>query len=135
MLVELHQPALGYSSLSMRNTSRATGTIRSVMNFGAFVEVAPGVDGLVHISEISYDRIPHPSKLLKEGEWVDVLVMGIDREAHRISLSIKEAAIKKRMETEGGLEKVRLEVGQILKGIVEDSKPYGLFGLVRIERL
>ncbi len=103
------------------------GKVSRFADFGAFVEVAPGVDGLVHISEISYDRVPHPSKVLKEGESVDVLVMGIDRDMHRISLSIKEAATKKKLEMEGGSEKVRLEVGQILKGIVEDSKPYGLF--------
>ena len=103
------------------------GKVSRLADFGAFVEVAPGVDGLVHISEISYDRIPHPSKLLKEGEGVDVLVMGIDREARRISLSIKEATIKRKMEREEGSEKIRLEVGQILKGIVEDVKPYGLF--------
>ena len=102
------------------------GKVSKLTDFGAFVEVAPGLDGLVHISEISYDRVPHPSKLLKEGELVDVLVMGIDREMHRVSLSIKEAMIKKRMESEGS-DKVRLEAGQILKGIVEDSKPYGLF--------
>ncbi len=103
------------------------GKVSRLTDFGAFVEVAPGVDGLVHISEISYDRVPHPSKLLKEGELVDMLVMGIDRETRRISLSIKEATIKKKMEMEEGSDKVRLEVGQILKGIVEDSKPYGLF--------
>ena len=104
------------------------GKVSRLTDFGAFVEVASGVDGLVHISEISYERLPHPSKLLKEGEMVDVLVMGIDREARRISLSIKEATLKKRMEAEGmGSDKVRLEVGQVLKGIVEDSKPYGLF--------
>ncbi len=102
------------------------GKVSRLTDFGAFVEVAPGVDGLVHVSEISYERVPHPSKLLKEGEMIDVLVMGIDREMHRVSLSIKEAVIKKRMENEGS-DKVRLEVGQILKGIVEDSKPYGLF--------
>jgi small subunit ribosomal protein S1 len=103
------------------------GKVSRLTDFGAFVEVAPGVDGLVHISEISYDRVPHPSKFLKEGELVDVLVMGIDRETHRISLSIKEATIKKKMDMEEGSDKARLEVGQILKGIVEDSKPYGLF--------
>ncbi len=110
------------------------GKVSRLTDFGAFVEVASGVDGLVHISEISYERVPHPSKLLKEGEMVDVLVMGIDLEAHRISLSIKEAMIKKKMEAEGmGSDKVRLEVGQILKGIVEDSKPYGLF--IRLPQL
>jgi small subunit ribosomal protein S1 len=110
------------------------GKISRLTDFGAFVEVAPGVDGLVHISEISYDRVPHPSKLLKEGEWVDVLVMGVDRETRRISLSIKEAAVKKRMEQEEeGSDGVRLEVGQVLKGIIEDSKPYGIF--VRLPQL
>ena len=104
------------------------GKVSRLTDFGAFVEVAPGVDGLVHISEISYEHIHHPSKLLHEGDVVDVLVMGIDYKLRRISLSIKEAAIKKQMEKEGqGSDKVHLEVGQILKGIVEDSKPYGLF--------
>lgn len=110
------------------------GKVSRLTDFGAFVEVAPGVDGLVHISEISYERIHHPSKLLHVGDMVDVLVMGIDRETHRVSLSIKEATIKKRMEQEGeGSDKVRLEVGQALKGIIEDIKPYGLF--VRLPQL
>jgi small subunit ribosomal protein S1 len=102
------------------------GKVSRLTDFGAFIEVAPGVDGLVHISEISYERISHPSRLLHEGDRVDVLVMGIDRETRRISLSIKEATIKKRMIEEGS-DKVQLQVGQTLKGIVEDSKPYGLF--------
>ncbi|MBM4339639.1 MAG: S1 RNA-binding domain-containing protein [Deltaproteobacteria bacterium] len=103
------------------------GKVSRLMDFGAFVEVAPGVDGLVHISEISYERISHPSRLLKEGDIVDVMVMGIDTEAHRISLSIKEAGVKKKIIEEEGPDQVRLEVGQVLKGIVEDAKPYGLF--------
>ena len=110
------------------------GKVSRLTDFGAFVEVAPGVDGLVHISEISYERVSHPSKFLHKGDRVEVLVMGIDRQTHRISLSIKEATIKKRMEKEGeGSDKVRREVGQILKGIVEDAKPYGLF--VRLPQL
>ena len=102
------------------------GKVSRLTDFGAFIEVAPGVDGLVHISEISYERISHPSRLLHEGDQVDVLVIAIDRETRRISLSIKEATIKKRMIEEGS-DKVQLQVGQTLKGIVEDSKPYGLF--------
>jgi small subunit ribosomal protein S1 len=110
------------------------GKVSRLMDFGAFVEVAPGVDGLVHISEISYERISHPSKLLHEGDRVDVLVMGIDQKTRRISLSIKEAMIKKRTsEDEEGSDQVRLEVGQIVKGIVEDIKPYGIF--VRLPQL
>ncbi len=110
------------------------GKISRLTDFGAFIEVAPGVDGLVHISEISYERVSHPSRFLHEGDRVDVLVMGIDRQTHRISLSIKEAMIKKRMEMEGeGTDKVRLEAGQVLRGIVDDIKPYGLF--VRLPQL
>ena len=105
------------------------GKISRLKEFGAFVEVAPGVDGLVHISEISYERIHHPSKLLYEGDMVDVLVMGIDSNTHRISLSIKDAMMKRRMEG----EEVRLEIGQVLRGIVEDIKPYGLF--IRLPQL
>jgi len=109
------------------------GKVSKLMDFGAFVEVAPGVDGLVHISEISYERISHPHQLLHEGDRIDVLVMGIDRETRRISLSIKEVTLKKRITEETGLEKVRLEVGQVLEGVVEDSKPFGLF--IRLPQL
>jgi small subunit ribosomal protein S1 len=104
------------------------GKVSRLTDFGAFVEVAPGVDGLVHISEISYERVSHLSRFVHEGDSVDVLVMGIDRQTHRVSLSIKEATVKKRMEKEEeGSDKVRLEAGQVLRGIVEDSKPYGIF--------
>jgi small subunit ribosomal protein S1 len=103
------------------------GKVSRLTDFGAFVEVAPGVDGLVHVSEISYDRVSHPNRFLKEGDEVEVLVMGIDHEARRVSLSIKEAVIQKRLSEEERSDKVRLEVGQILRGVVEDSKPYGLF--------
>jgi len=109
------------------------GRVSRLTDFGAFVEVAPGVDGLVHISEISYERISRPHELLHEGDKVDVMVMGIDREAHRISLSIKEVMLKKKITENAGLKSVRLEVGQVLEGVVEDSKPFGLF--VRLPQL
>ena len=108
-----------------------SGTISRLADFGAFVEVAPGVDGLVHLSEISYDRVHHPSRVLNEGDRVDVLVLKIDKLKRRISLSIRDAAVKQRMAEQEG--EVRLEVGQILTGIVEDQKPYGLF--VRLPQL
>ena len=110
------------------------GKISRLTDFGAFVEIAPGVDGLVHISEMSYERISHPNTLFHEGEMVEVLVTGIDPETRRVSLSIKEVLIKKQMGEEAeGAEKARLQVGQYLKGIIEDLKPYGLF--VRLPQL
>jgi small subunit ribosomal protein S1 len=108
-----------------------SGTVSRLADFGAFVEVAPGVDGLVHLSEISYERVPHPGRVLTEGERVDVLVLKIDEVKRRISLSIKDVAVKQRIADPG--EEVRLEVGQVLKGIVEDQKPYGLF--IRLPQL
>lgn len=103
------------------------GKVSRIADFGVFVEVAPGVDGLVHVSEISYEHVIHPGKHLKEGDVVEALVLGIDHETRRISLSIKEAGLKKKMTEEGGLGQVRLEQGQVLKGVVEAVKPYGVF--------
>ncbi len=58
-------------------------------NFGAFVEIAPGVQGLVHISEIDHKHIGTPSEVLEPGQQVNVKILGIDEENERISLSIK----------------------------------------------
>jgi small subunit ribosomal protein S1 len=130
--VKALEPGAWEKGLGFEEGEIIHGKVSRLTDFGAFVEVAPGVDGLVHVSEISYERVSHPSRLLHEGDGVDVLVMGIDHQAHRVSLSIKEAAIKKKMEEEGN-EKVRLEVGQVLRGIVEDSKPFGIF--IRLPQL
>jgi small subunit ribosomal protein S1 len=65
------------------------GTVRQVMNFGAFVDLG-GVDGLVHVSQISHDRVDDPSKVLQVGQKVQVMVLKIDHEAHRISLGMKQ---------------------------------------------
>ena len=59
------------------------------MEFGAFVELEPGVEGLVHISELSHKRVWRASDVVKEGDEVEVLVLSVDPEAQRMSLSIK----------------------------------------------
>ncbi len=68
-----------------------TGTVRNVIDFGAFVDIGVHQDGLVHISQISKGYIKHPSEALKVGDIVKVKVIGIDPIKHRISLSIKDA--------------------------------------------
>lgn len=65
------------------------GTVVRLANFGAFVEIKPGVQGLVHISEISHSHIGSPSEALEPGQVVSVKVLGVDVENERISLSIK----------------------------------------------
>jgi small subunit ribosomal protein S1 len=71
--------------------SRVTGKVRSLTEFGAFVEIEDGIDGLVHVSDISWTkRIKHPSDVLKKGQQVDAVITNIDVENRRLSLSIKD---------------------------------------------
>ncbi|MSR29726.1 MAG: S1 RNA-binding domain-containing protein [Phycisphaerales bacterium] len=69
--------------------AEVSGVVRRFMDFGAFVEIAPGVEGLVHISEISHDRLPSPDRALRIGEAVQVKVLAVDADRRKISLSIK----------------------------------------------
>lgn len=131
------------------------GQVKNLTTYGAFVEVAPGLEGLVHISEISHRRITHPQQVLTPGQKVPVKVLGIDREKHRIALSVREAAAwieegaptgtRTPEEAPGGSlpdgtekgeppiaepAKIRYrtpQVGIITRGIVSGVKPYGLF--------
>jgi small subunit ribosomal protein S1 len=66
------------------------GTIRSVMDFGAFVDLG-GIDGLLHVSEISFRRVRNPGEVVKAGDVVDVKILKIDRETGKLSLSLKQA--------------------------------------------
>lgn len=66
------------------------GTVRRLVSFGAFVEVLPGVEGLVHISQISNRHIGTPDEVLEEGQQVEVKVLDVDEDAKRLSLSMKE---------------------------------------------
>jgi small subunit ribosomal protein S1 len=71
--------------------SRATGTVTRLQPFGAFVELGPGVEGLVHVSELGTGRrVSHPQEVLSPGQQVDVTVLGVDPEKRRISLSLDE---------------------------------------------
>ncbi|MDA1106298.1 MAG: S1 RNA-binding domain-containing protein, partial [Planctomycetota bacterium] len=66
-----------------------TGRVKNFADFGAFIEVAPGVEGLVHATEITWDRVPNPMSRLKIDEVLDVKVLNVDAKARRVSLSIK----------------------------------------------
>ncbi|MGB4643172.1 MAG: bifunctional 4-hydroxy-3-methylbut-2-enyl diphosphate reductase/30S ribosomal protein S1 [Dethiobacteria bacterium] len=74
----------------LKNGEIVKGKITRLVNFGAFVELRPGVEGLVHISQIADYHVKHPSEVLQEGEEVDVKILELKPEAKRISLSIKE---------------------------------------------
>src|SRR6188472_1534256 len=72
--------------------TRINGKVRNLTSFGAFVEIEPGIDGLTHISDMSWTkRVQHPSEVVKKGDAVDVVILNIDAENKRISLGLKQA--------------------------------------------
>jgi len=115
----------------------AAGRVTRFEPFGAFIELTPGVDGLVHISEISWNRIAAPSDVLTLGETVQVKVL--KREVlngrAKISLSIKQATTKPEREIEAPREGApkkedpfsKVTLGQVFQGKVTRKEPYGLF--------
>ena len=68
---------------------KRTGKVKTVKDYGAFVDIG-GIDGLVHVSEISWGRIGHPKEVLKEGQEVEVIILGIDRDKGKVSLGMKQ---------------------------------------------
>jgi small subunit ribosomal protein S1 len=80
-----------WQTVSLAVGQRITGTVTRLADFGAFVEIEPGIEGLIHISEMSYGKkLRHPSDLLKQGERVDAVILGIKPEERRISLGLKQ---------------------------------------------
>lgn len=72
--------------------TRMSGKVRNLTSFGAFVELEPGIDGLIHISDMSWTkRVQHPSEVVKKGDTVEVLILNIDTDNKRISLGLKQA--------------------------------------------
>lgn len=88
------------------------GTIARITNFGAFVNLG-GVDGLVHISELSWKRIKHPSEVVKVNQEVDVMVLKVDKKRERISLSLRQA-----LPDPWSIAQEEFKLGQIVKGKV-----------------
>ena len=91
---ELPAPILRKDVLEMKDLKAGmelTGTVRNVIDFGVFVDIGVHQDGLVHISEVTNRRLRHPSEAVQVGDVVKVVVLSVDEERHRISLSMKQA--------------------------------------------
>ncbi|MFQ6058889.1 MAG: 30S ribosomal protein S1 [Anaerolineae bacterium] len=113
------------------------GEVISLANFGAFVNLG-GADGLIHLSELSWGRISHPSEVLQVGDEVEVYVLNVDRERRRISLSLK------RLQPEPwSLVNERYSLGQLVTGTITKLTSFGAFarldgdieGLIHISEL
>jgi small subunit ribosomal protein S1 len=114
-----------------------TGTVSSIVNFGAFVDLG-GVDGLVHVSELSWKHVDHPSEVVEVGQEVQVEVLDVDLERERVSLSLKAT------QEDPWRQFARAhEVGEVIEGRVTKLVPFGAFvelddaieGLVHISEL
>jgi small subunit ribosomal protein S1 len=100
-----------------------TGRVRNLTDFGAFIEVEDGIDGLVHISDLSWTRkLKHPSEILKKGDQVNVVVLHIDAENHRLSLGIKQ------LQPDGWEEFIsKYQIGDLIRGTVLRFTSFGVF--------
>lgn len=122
---------------SLQKGERRKGTVSSIVNFGAFVDLG-GVDGLVHVSELSWKHVDHPSEVVTVGEDVEVEVLDVDLERERVSLSLKATQEDPWKEFER-----KYQAGEIIEGEVTKLVPFGAFvrlaqgieGLVHISEI
>ena len=113
------------------------GTVKNITDFGAFIDLN-GIDGLLHITDMSWGRIGHPSELLKVGQEIDVVVLDVNKEKERVSLGLKQ-----KMSNPWDSIETKYPVGARVKGKVVSLVPYGAFvqlepgveGLVHVTEL
>jgi small subunit ribosomal protein S1 len=119
--------------------SRVKGKVISLTNYGAFVELEPGIEGMIHVSEMSWTKkVKNPSTIVNVGDEVEVAVLQVDKDAKRISLGLKQIE-------EDPWESIRenLEIGDVIQGRVKNITEFGVFvevlpdvdGLVHISDL
>lgn len=97
------------------------GTVKNITNYGAFIDIG-GIDGLLHITDMAWKRVGHPSELIQVGDSVDVKVLAIDKSKERISLGMKQLQ-------ENPWEKTTKSVvpGSTIRGIISNITDYGMF--------
>jgi len=136
-LEETQREQRGDFLANLKPGERRRGVISSVVNFGAFVDLG-GMDGLIHVSELSWKHVEHPSSVVSVGDEVDVEVLDVDLEKERISLSLKATQIDPWQEFAN-----THEVGQLVYGRITKLVPFGAFvqvgdgieGLVHISEM
>ncbi len=103
--------------------SKITGTVRNITDFGVFVGLEEGIDGLVHISDLSWtEHVKHPSELLSKGDEVEAVVLAIDKEKERISLGLKQLQEDPWQQVAGNIS-----IGSVVDGTVTKITEFGAF--------
>ena len=113
------------------------GTVKNITDFGAFIDLN-GIDGLLHITDMSWGRITHPSEVLKVGQELDVVVLDVNKEKERVSLGLKQ-----KMANPWDQIETKFPIGTKVKGKIVSLVPYGAFvqlepgveGLVHVTEL
>lgn len=105
---------------------KVTGAVKNITDFGAFIDLQ-GMDGLLHVTDMSWGRINHPSEMLMIGQSVEVMILDVDREKERVSLGLKQMSDNPWEDIE-----VKFPIGTTVKGKVTKLLPYGAF--VELER-
>jgi small subunit ribosomal protein S1 len=111
---------------SVKVGDKVTGAVKNITDFGAFVDLQ-GMDGLLHITDMSWGRINHPSEMLIIGQPVDVVILDVDREKERVSLGLKQMSDNPWEDIER-----KFAIGSNVKGKVTKLLPYGAF--IELER-
>ncbi|OGQ91945.1 MAG: hypothetical protein A2289_15420 [Deltaproteobacteria bacterium RIFOXYA12_FULL_58_15] len=108
---------------SYPESTKTTGTVVGIAKYGAFVEIAPGVEGLIHVSEMSWtERVNHPKTVVQQGQKVEVVVLGIDNDKRRLSLSLRQVQPNPWTEWSKKYSK-----GTIVEGKVRSVTDFGVF--------
>lgn len=135
---EEYQAAKGEAFSRLEVGETVEGEVKRLTNFGAFVDIGQGVEGLLHVSEMAWSRVKHPSDVLKEGDYIRVMILGIDREKERISLGLKQT-LPDPWETIAQ----KYKIGEVVEGEVTRLVDFGAFvkledgieGLVHISQV
>ena len=138
-----HSPArskpMGYGCSQLSGGRHVHGKVRNITTYGAFVELEEGIDGMVHVSDMSWTRkVNHPSEVLKKGDEVDAIVLDVDTGNQRISLGMKQLAEDPWEDIDG-----RFRIGDVVTGVVSKITSFGAFvelqdhidGLVHISQI
>jgi small subunit ribosomal protein S1 len=118
-------------------SDRVAGTVKNITDFGAFIDL-DGMDGLLHVTDMTWGRLGHPSELLKVGQQLEVVVLDINKEKERVSLGLKQTQKNPWDQIEE-----RFPAGQRIKGKITNLVPYGAFveieegveGLIHVSEL
>jgi small subunit ribosomal protein S1 len=104
--------------------TKIKGRVRNLTNYGAFIEIEEGVDGLLHISDMSWaKKVGHPSEIVKKGDKIEAIVLSVDREKKRVALGLKQLSDDPWIKEIPG----RFKVGDVVKGTVTKLTNFGAF--------